>query len=288
MKTDGSIRKVVKRVSFIVIAAALMATNINTFVHTGGLYPGGATGLTVLIQRVGEMYLHVKPPYTVINLVLNALPIYVGFRFIGKKFTAYSCLMILLTNLFTDIMPGFTITYDILLISIFGGMINGFAISLCLMVEATSGGTDFISEYLSMRRGIDAWNTSLVINVFILAAAGLIFGWDKALYSIIFQFLSTQVIHIFYKKYRKETLLVVTNQAEPVCKAIFAITNHGATVIPASGAYAHAQRDVVYSVISSTDTAKTVNRVRQVDPMAFVNVIKTEQVYGTFYHRPTE
>jgi uncharacterized membrane-anchored protein YitT (DUF2179 family) len=288
MKTDGSIRKVVKRVSFIVIAAALMATNINTFVHTGGLYPGGATGLTVLIQRVGEMYLHVKLPYTVINLVLNALPIYVGFRFIGKKFTAYSCLMILLTNLFTDIMPGFTITYDILLISIFGGMINGFAISLCLMVEATSGGTDFISEYLSMRRGIDAWNTSLVINVFILAAAGLIFGWDKALYSIIFQFLSTQVIHIFYKKYRKETLLVVTNQAEPVCKAIFAITNHGATVIPASGAYAHAQRDVVYSVISSTDTAKTVNRVRQVDPMAFVNVIKTEQVYGTFYHRPTE
>ena len=288
MKTDGSIRKVVKRVSFIVIAAALMATNINTFVHTGGLYPGGATGLTVLIQRVGEMYLHVKLPYTVINLVLNALPIYVGFRFIGKKFTAYSCLMILLTNLFTDIMPGFTITYDILLISIFGGMINGFAISLCLMVEATSGGTDFISEYLSMRRGIDAWNTSLVINVFILAAAGLIFGWDKALYSIISQFLSTQVIHIFYKKYRKETLLVVTNQAEPVCKAIFAITNHGATVIPASGAYAHAQRDVVYSVISSTDTAKTVNRVRQVDPMAFVNVIKTEQVYGTFYHRPTE
>ena len=288
MKTDGSIRKVVKRVSFIVIAAALMATNINTFVHTGGLYPGGATGLTVLIQRVGEMYLHVKLPYTVINLVLNALPIYVGFRFIGKKFTAYSCLMILLTNLFTDIMPGFTITYDILLISIFGGMINGFAISLCLMVEATSGGTDFISEYLSMRRGIDAWNTSLVINVFILAAAGLIFGWDKALYSIIFQFLSTQVIHIFYKKYRKETLLVVTNQAEPVCKAIFAITNHGATVIPASGAYAHAQRDVVYSVISSTDPAKTVNRVRQVDPMAFVNVIKTEQVYGTFYHRPTE
>jgi uncharacterized membrane-anchored protein YitT (DUF2179 family) len=265
-----------------------MATNINTFVHTGGLYPGGATGLTVLIQRVGEMYLHVKLPYTVINLVLNALPIYVGFRFIGKKFTAYSCLMILLTNLFTDIMPGFTITYDILLISIFGGMINGFAISLCLMVEATSGGTDFISEYLSMRRGIDAWNTSLVITVFILAAAGLIFGWDKALYSIIFQFLSTQVIHIFYKKYRKETLLVVTNQAEPVCKAIFAITNHGATVIPASGAYAHAQRDVVYSVISSTDTAKTVNRVRQVDPMAFVNVIKTEQVYGTFYHRPTE
>jgi uncharacterized membrane-anchored protein YitT (DUF2179 family) len=288
MKTDGSIRKVVKRVSFIVIAAALMATNINTFVHTGGLYPGGATGLTVLIQRVGEMYLHVKLPYTVINLVLNALPIYVGFRFIGKKFTAYSCLMILLTNLFTDIMPGFTITYDILLISIFGGMINGFAISLCLMVEATSGGTDFISEYLSMRRGIDAWNTSLVINVFILAAAGLIFGWDKALYSIIFQFLSTQVIHIFYKKYRKETLLVVTNQAEPVCKAIFAITNHGATVIPASGAYAHAQRDVVYSVISSTDTAKTVNRVRQVDPMAFVNVIKTEQVYGTFYHGPSE
>lgn len=80
-KKDG------KRILIICIAAVISAVNIKTFVRTGGLYPGGATGLTILIQRIGERYLNVEIPYTVINLLLNAVPAYIGFRFIGKKFT---------------------------------------------------------------------------------------------------------------------------------------------------------------------------------------------------------
>ena len=124
-----------KRIAVICVAAILMATNIKTFVRTGDLFPGGATGLTILIQRAAEMFFQLRMPYTVVNLLLNAIPIYIGFRFIGKKFTLYSCLMIFLTNILTDLIPAYVITYDILLISIFGGMINGFVISLCLSVR---------------------------------------------------------------------------------------------------------------------------------------------------------
>ena len=153
-----------KRIVVIVAAAFLMALNIKTFVRTGGLYPGGATGLTILIQTICERFLGLVVPYTVINLLLNAFPVYIGFRFIGRKFTIYSCLMIVLTSFLTDIIPGFVITYDILLISIFGGMINGLVISMCLMVNATTGGTDFISIYLSEKKGMDAWNLILGLN----------------------------------------------------------------------------------------------------------------------------
>ena len=272
----------------ICIAATLMATNIKTFVRTGGLYPGGATGLTVLIQRAAEMFFQITIPYTVVNLILNALPIYIGFRFVGKKFTMYSCLMIFLTNILTDLIPGYVITYDTLLISIFGGIINGFVISLCLMVNTSTGGTDFLSIYMSQKKGMDSFNFVLGINVVILSLAGILFGWDKALYSIIFQFTSTQILHTLYKKYQQQTLFVVTNKPQEVCDAIYEVSHHGATIIQGEGSYEHCERFMIYSVVSSAESKKVVNKVREIDPKAFVNVMKTEQLSGRFYQAPND
>ena len=278
----------VKRIVIICVAAVLMATNIKTFVRTVDLFPGGATGLTILIQRVAEMYLNVTIPYTVVNLLLNAIPIYIGFRFIGKRFTAYSCLMIILTNLLTDMIPGYVITYDTLLISVFGGIINGFVISLCLLVNTSTGGTDFISIYMSQKKGMDSFNMVLGINIVILSIAGLLFGWDKALYSIIFQFTSTQILHTLYKKYQQQTLLVVTNRPKEVCEEIYKVSHHGATIIQGEGSYEHCERYMIYSVVSSAESKKVVAGVKNIDPKAFVNVMKTEQLYGRFYQAPND
>jgi uncharacterized membrane-anchored protein YitT (DUF2179 family) len=282
VKKDG------KRIIVICISAVIMAVNIKTFVRTGGLFPGGATGLTILIQRAAEMFLGIALPYTLVNLVLNAIPIYIGFRFIGKKFTLYSCLMIVLTSILTDMIPAHVITYDTLLISIFGGMINGLVISMCLMVNATTGGTDFISIYFSEKRGVDSWNLILAINIVILLIAGLLFGWDKALYSIIFQYASTQILHILYKRYQKQTLFVVTNHAKEVCDAIYSVSNHGATILDGEGSYEHQERSIVYSVVSGEESKKVLKAVKEVDATAFVNILKTEELSGRFYQRPTE
>lgn len=282
IKEDG------KRILIVALAAVLMAVNIKTFVRTGGLYPGGATGLTILIQRVGEMFFHIEVPYTIVNLVLNAFPVYIGFRFIGKKFTLYSCLMIVLTSVLTDMIPAYVITYDTLLISVFGGIINGLVVSMCLIMSATTGGTDFIAIYLSDKKGVDSFNVVLGLNVVILGIAGLLFGWDKALYSIIFQYVSTQVLHILYKKYQQQTLFIVTNRASQVCAAIYEASHHGATVLEGKGSYEHEARDVVYSVVSSAESKKVIRAVKTVDEEAFVNAIRTEQLYGRFYQKPVD
>lgn len=286
MKFDP--QKDIRRIIVIIIASSVMALNINTFVRTGGLYPGGATGLTILIQSIGTKFFHMELPYTIVNLLLNAFPVYIGFRFIGKKFTLFSLLTIVLTSTLTDILPYYPITYDTLLISIFGGIINGTAISLVLSVDATTGGTDFIGIYLSQKKGVDSWNMVLGINAFILGAAGLLFGWDKALYSIIYQYASTQMLHILYQKFQKTTLFIVTNQPQLVCQMIKEITHHGATIIEGEGSYEHQERSVVYSVISRGETEKVVHVIRQVDEQAFINTIKTDSVAGRFYQAPTD
>lgn len=286
MKTEA--KESIKKILVICLASFLMALNIKSFVRTGGLYPGGATGLALLIQRAADMFLHITIPYTIVNILLNAIPVYIGFRFIGKKFTMYSCLMIVLTSVLTDIIPGYAITYDTLLISIFGGLINGFVIGLCLHMNATTGGTDFIAIYLSEKKEIDSWNVVLGINVVILAAAGVLFGWDKALYSIIFQYTSTQVVHILYRKYQHETLFIVTNKATEVYEVISKMSNHGATIMEGEGSYEHQERKIVYSVVSRAQSKSIIREVKKADPHAFVNAIKTEQIAGRFYQKPNE
>ncbi len=282
LKEDG------KRIIIVCLAAVLMAVNIKSFVRTGGLYPGGATGLTILIQRIGQLLFQIEMPYTVVNLLLNAFPVYIGFRFIGKKFTLYSCLMIFLASILTDMIPGYVITYDILLISVFGGIINGLVISLCLMMNATTGGTDFIAIYLSDKKGVDSFHIVLGLNIIILGIAGVLFGWDKALYSIIFQYVSTQVLHMLYKKYQQQTLFIVTNRAKEVCAAIYEVSHHGATVLEGKGSYEHQERDIVYSVVSSAEAKKVIRAVKSTDKEAFVNAIRTEQLYGRFYQKPAD
>ena len=84
-----------KRVLAILFAALLLAVSIKTFVRAADLFPGGVTGLTVLIQRLCEKFLGFIPDYTPINLALNAFPVYIGFRYVGKKFTLLSLLLIL-------------------------------------------------------------------------------------------------------------------------------------------------------------------------------------------------
>ena len=145
-----------------------------------------------------------------------------------------------------------------------------------------------MSIYLSQKKGVDSFNLILGLNMIILSIAGLLFGWDKALYSIIYQYASTQILHMLYKKYQQQTLLVVTDKPREVCEEIYKISHHGATIMKGEGSYKRIERSVIYSVVSSAESKRVVARVKEIDPTAFVNVMKTEQLYGRFYQAPNE
>ena len=277
-----------RRILIVLIASALMAFNIKSFVHAGDLFPGGVTGLTVLIQRLAEKFFGLKLPYSPINLLLNAFPVYIGFRFVGKKFTLLSLLMIIVSSFLTDILPVYTITEDLLLISVFGGILSGIAISLCLYADATSGGTDFIAIYLSQKRGMETWNLVLGFNVIILCIAGYFFGWEESLYSIIFQFVSTQTLHSLYRSYQKQTLFIVTHKPEQVYKAIHDVCNHGATVWNAKGTFSQQPMTMVYAIVSGADVKPALQAIKSADPDAFVNSIHTTEIRGHFYMKPKD
>ncbi|MEY8522055.1 YitT family protein [bacterium 1XD8-76] len=277
-----------KRTVFIIVAAFLMAMNIKSFVRAGDLLPGGFSGLTLLIQQIARHFWDLELSYSLINFSLNAVPVFISFKYIGKKFTGYSCLMIILTGLFTDILSGFQMTDDILLVAVFGGILNACAISLCLYANATSGGTDFIAIFFSEKYGIETWNYIFAGNCIILLIAGYLFGWNEALYSIIFQFTSTQVLHLLYKRYQKQTLLIITSKPDEIYQEIRNDTNHDATLFKGIGCYKKQECNMLYSVVGRDEIKTITKKIRQIDPNAFINTMNTQQLTGRFYQRPND
>ena len=289
VKQQAQLKEFLVRVLMIALSSLIVAVNFKSFVSAGDLFPGGFTGITRLVQRCALEFGGVELPFAPINLALNAVPAFISFKLVGKRFTLYSCLTIVMTSIFTDLIPAFAITEDKLLICIFGGIINGFAGCLCLWVRVTSGGTDFIAIALSERKNVDAWNYILCGNVVMLLIAGALFGWEKALYSMLFQYATTQVIKMLDPDGRRATLLIITGResAGGVCAQI-QDTNHTATLLEGVGLYNGNPCVVIYSVVSDSEVRSLARKIRHSDPKAFVNVLRTERVVGKFYRRPRD
>ena len=292
-KTDTNklkmmLRKDAVRLVVVLLAAFLMAMNINSFVNAGGLYPGGATGIAIIIQRIALKYWGVSIPYTPVTVLLNAIPVYIGFKYIGKRFTLFSLVMVVANGFFVDFLPDYAVTQDPLLVAVFGGLLNAVAITMCLEVDATSGGTDFISIFLSQKKGVDAFPYILAGNVVILSIAGILFGLDKALYSMIFQYVTTTALHTMYRTYQQRTLFIITDMPDRVCSMIYSVCGHGATLIDGEGSFAHRNKKIVYSIVSASDTRKLIPKIREIDHSAFINSVRTEEIMGNFYTRPRD
>ena len=286
MKETSKAKKTIIKFLLLTLAAGIFAFNLKSFIRTGNLIPGGFSGITVLIQQIGRQFFNVEIPYSLVYLPLNVIPAYIGLRYIGKKFTFESFYVVVLSSILTDIIPNITITYEPILIALFAGIVGGIASVICLTAGASGGGTDFISIFLSEKKGIDAWGYILAGNIVLLVIGGLLFDFDRALYSIIYQYVITTLLGTYYKRYQQDTLLVVTSKPQEVLEKIYELTHHDGTIITGEGGYSGENKKIIYSVIGRDQSDKVINAIKEMDEGAFTNVIKTEQVNGRFYMTP--
>ena len=277
-----------RRVLLIVVGAALYAVGIVCFARPAGLFPGGFTGFSLLIQESCQRFLGFTPPYSLFSITLNFIAAALCFKYIGRNFAMLSMLSVAIASVLTDLIPAYAFSEDPLLCSVFGGLVNGLAISLCLRADASTGGTDFISIYLAEKSGRDAFNIILCGNMVMLSVAGLVFGWGRALYSMIFQFSTTQALHALFRRYQHRTLWIVTDRPEEVYAIIRDATHHGATLFHGTGLYKNEPRSMIYTVLSGDDIRRVVRDVRAVDPHAFINAQRTDSLTGRFYRKPQD
>lgn len=277
-------------ISFLCVLTAsfILSFNIKSFVRAGNLIPGGFTGLSLLIQRSLSEFMNIDLPYSMINITLNAIPAFIGFKLIGKKFTTFTVLLIIMNSFMVDLIPVTAITYDPLLVSIFGGILNGTAICIALYGHASTGGTDFIAVYLSNKLKRSSWGFVFGLNCVILIIAGYLFGFEAAMYSIIFQFVSTNVIERFNKREQKITLLIITSIPDKVEEEFLKYSYHGMSRFDGRGSYLKEEKTMLITVVGANNVKDAVSIIRRVDPKVFIDVIKSMDVKGRFYMDPIE
>lgn len=277
---------IVVRVILAILAGLVAAININSFVAAGALVPGGFSGLSLMIVRIAETSFNIKLNYSFIYLLFNIPCTILVFNAVGRKFTYVSLVDVVATSLFVELIPTIYVTNDILLISVFGGILGGVSGALMLLAGGCGGGTDFVGIYYAKKKQKSMWNTIFAFNAAMLIVTGLMYGWDISLYSIIFQYVQTQVLDIYDSRYKRSCFIIITDKPEEIRQAVYEKYNHSVTHFTGVGGYSHQNKNVLYTVVGKYEEQDFINLIMRVDPKAFVNIMDSERVIGNFNQKP--
>ena len=272
----------------VLISALSQAYVIQVFIQPANLLSSGFTGVAILIEKITSTYFGFSFSTSLGMIVLNVPVAILCYKNISPRFTLFSLLQVFLASLFLKVCQFQPLFNDILLNITFGGVSYGLMAVLVLRGNASTGGTDFIALYISNKKGKSIWEYVFVFNTLILMIFGSMFGWIHAGYSILFQFISTRTIDLFYHRYERVTLQVTTKKAQAVMDKYIKNYRHGISCVEAIGGYSHEKMYLLHTVVSSYEVLDIIELMKTVDSHIIVNVIKTENFFGGFYRPPID
>ena len=267
-----------------VLSAFFQVLFLQVFMEPCGLLPAGFTGMAILIHKISALF-QVNISTSLGIVLLNIPAILLCYKYVSKKFTLLSCIQIIFVSIFMEIFHFTPLFTDTILNVLLGGCLWGLSITLALRSGSSSGGTDFIAQFISSKTHKGSWQYIFLFNCLLLLIFGSIFGWKHAGYSIVFQFLSTKTISSFYQQYSQVTLEMTTRYPKEVSDAFMKSCRHGMSIISGYGGYRHQQIFLCKSVISTYETEKVIKAVKTADPEIIINSYKTENFYGNFFYQ---
>ena len=283
-------KKIKKRdlISFAcVFCSSLIMATTKTFVRPAHLLSGGFMGIALLVDMIADLFGKSIP--TAFTLVVLNVPVaLICAKKISKRFVFFSLLQVFLTSFLLQIIPNYPLFDEQVLNVVFGGYIWGMSIVLALKAGASSGGTDFIALYFANKNGREIWMQVFAFNAMILCVFGVIFGFDKAGYSILFQFISTKTISTFHTRYKRVMLHIYTVKKDEVVDTYLEKFHHGITALDGYGGYSHHPVSYLTAIVSSYEVGDVLEALKETDPKIIVSVTKVENFIGRFYNKPLD
>lgn len=284
-------KKIKKRdlISFACVfcSSLIMAATTKTFVRPAHLLSGGFMGIALLVDMIADLFGKSIP--TAFTLVVLNVPVaLICAKKISKRFVFFSLSQVFLTSFLLQIIPNYPLFDEQVLNVVFGGYIWGMSIVLALKAGASSGGTDFIALYFANKNGLEIWMQVFAFNAMILCVFGVIFGFDKAGYSILFQFISTKTISTFHTRYKRVMLHIYTVKKDEVVDTYLEKFHHGITALDGYGGYSHHPVSYLTAIVSSYEVGDVLEALKETDPKIIVSVTKVENFIGRFYNKPLD
>lgn len=265
------------------IYSLAVAVALNFFWDPGHMYSSGITGFAQLINSVSKRYLPFTISTSFMYFALNVPLFILGWTKIGHKFTFFTIVAVALGAVMMRVIQPLTVHWDPLLCAIFGGVINGIGTGFALKNGISTGGLDIIGIVFRIKTGTSYGKFNILVNLVIIAAAGFVFGWTRALYSALTIFINGRVIDAIYTQHKKMQVMIVSEQPQHIIDGIQNKMHRGITILhDAEGAYSHTEKTVLITIIDRYDLYDIRQIVKKADPYAFMSVGEVERVYGRF------
>lgn len=272
-----------KSIVLVIASAILSSLSIHGFVNPANLFPAGFIGFSKLITQVLGQYMNLHIPYLWLYFGIQILLTLLVIRLIGTRFAILTAIQFTIVSLSNFVVPDFQIVDDRILLVLFGGTLSGISAILALKAKASSGGTDYIAIYTqNTRPDFPIWDYIMYVNWSVLVIAGLLFGWEAALYSMIYQFVATTIINNMDSRNKLNGLYIITDQEDDISEALFNKFNRGITKLWGEGAYTKTPKTMLFMVVNAYEVDEVTRIVQTIDEKAFINVTKIERVVGNF------
>lgn len=266
----------IRKFLFLSIGAILASIGLEIFLVPNNIIDGGINGISIISSFLTHFSLGI------FILIFNLPFLILGYSQIGKTFvvsTLYAIIALSLGVSFLHPVPG--LTQDPLLAAVFGGIILGMGVGMVIRYGGSLDGTEIVAIVLSKKMAFSVGEIVMFFNLFILSSAGVVFGWDRAMYSLIAYFIAFKVIDLTIEGLdESKAVIIVSDRTEEIAEVLMARLGRGVTYLKGKGGYSGETKGVLYSVVTRLELSKLKSIIDEIDEEAFVTVQDVHEVMG--------
>ena len=274
----------ITKASTSLIYGILVSIAVNFFWTPGHIYSSGMTGFAQLLNTISSRSLPVTIPTGIGLFILNVPLFLLAWRSIGKEFTAFTFITVLLSSMMIQMLNPVPLTHDPIICAIFGGAVNGFGTGLALRNGISTGGLDILGIVIRKKTGKSIGTINTAFNSIIVIAAGFLYGWPYAFYSVLGLLVNARVIDMTYTRQHQMQVMIITDRPNTVIDSVQNHMRRGITIVnDVEGAYRHESKTILFTVISAFEMSELEEALEESDPNAFASVSDTVKILGRFY-----
>ncbi len=269
-------RGYMKKYTFLFIGAIITAVGLEIFLVPNNIIDGGVVGISIMSSAITGY------PLGMFIILLNLPFLYLGYKQIGRTFALSTAFAICCLSFWTSYFePIARITNDFFLAAIFGGIVTGTGVGIIIRNGGSLDGTEIVAIILDKRMTFSVGEVVMFFNLFILSSAGLVFGWDKAMYSLVAYFVISKMIDVVIKGLDESyAVMIVTDFHEEIASALMDRLGRGVTLLHGEGGYTGDDKKIVYCVVTRLEVDKLKQIALDKDENAFVSINPVHDIVG--------
>ena len=263
-------------VIMIIVGAACAAFSIECFLIPNTILDGGVTGVSMMINYLTGIRL------SILVIVINIPFFFVGYKALGKRFLLRAVIAMAAFSGFLEVcklIP--TVTSSELLAVVFGGVLLGVGVGPVLRHGGCRDGTEIAAMLLSKNVSASTGQIIFMINIFIYITAGILFGWDRAMLSLLTYFITFKLIDIVQEGMEQaKAAMIITDHAADIADTIYQQLGRTCTFISAEGLISGSTKTVLYCVITRVEVSQLKRIISEADVSAFVTISEVSEIIG--------